>query len=157
MEANFQGVKPEQRNTYRRRLREAIRLDLMDAAYFAGTYPEDQLRQVLTPQNLTLVFQALTGQGCEKISARHYEIAKTMLRIAATRLQVLIPDYSRPTLIREIEDVVHLLTFVPTEEKTQAPSTWKAQRDKMKKQRQTIILRQREEDITEQEPADGKP
>jgi len=110
LEENFRSVRKEQRNIYRQRLRRALLRDLMDLTLFAVTQPEDQVEQVLTPENLDLFLRAAAGDGCETISVRHFDIARKMLKLATRRLEVLIdPDYLR-MVYPTVENVVWLLT-----------------------------------------------
>jgi hypothetical protein len=141
METNFQRVPKELLKQYRRRLRIAIIRDLMDLTLFAGTQPEDQLEQVLTLQNLVPFIRVVTGDGCETVSVRHYEIAQTMLRVTATRLQILIDTNYSQIVIPILNNIVMLLSGLKAEPRKLLPEGWKHRQNEINRIRRTILQR----------------
>jgi len=141
VESNWKRVPKEQLKTYRSRLRDQAVAALLDLALVAEREPEDQLQQVFTPDTVEILIQALIGNGCDAIHARHHEIARVMLNAAYKRLQILIDTDYRPMVVEPLNRGVVLLTMlpVPKEPRQMPPDTVNDQREKTQRQRERIM------------------
>ena len=141
VETNWKRVPKEQLKTYRSRLRYQAVAALLDLALVAEREPEDQLQQIFTPDTVGILIQALMGNGCEAIHARHHEIARVMLNAAYKRLQILIDTNYRPMVLEPLNRGVALLTMIPVPEEPRqiAPDTVNDQREKTQRQRARIM------------------
>lgn len=145
VENNWKRVPKEQLNTYRSRLRDQAVGALLDLALVAEREPEDQLQQIFTPEIVEILIQALIGQGCEAIHARHHEIARIMLNAAYKRLQILIDSDYRPLVLEPLNKSVTLLTMIPIpkEPRQMPPDTVNHQREQTKRERDRVLREHR--------------
>ena len=141
VETNWKRVPKEQLKTYRSRLRYQAVAAVLDLALVAEREPEDQLQQIFTPDTLGILIEALIGNGCETIHARHHEIARLMLNAAYKRLQILIDTDYRPMVVEPLNRGMTLLTTIPVpkEPRQMRPETVNDQREKTQRQRTRIM------------------
>lgn|SRR5208337_1694799 len=124
---------------YRRRLRVQVVQSLIDLAFVAEREPEDQLKQMFTTKTLEPFLRAVTGEGSEEISIRHYHVAKLMLRIAHERLKPQIPPSFKMTIVPLLDQNLMLLESMEVQPRKIPPTSVEQRRGALRKQRQSII------------------
>jgi len=138
VESDWKSIPNQLLKVYRRRLRIQVIQALTDLALVAEHEPEDQLKQMFTPQTLEPLLRAITGEGSEEISIRHYQIAKLMLSIAHERLTPQIPSPFKMTIIPMLKQNLMLLESMEVKPQKIPPTALEERRKRLKEKRQSI-------------------
>lgn len=139
VESGWKSIPREQLKTARRRLRVQVVESLIDLAFVAEYEPEDQLRQMFTPQTFEPLLRALTGEGSGEITERHYQIAKLMLRVAHERLKPQIPKAFQTTINPLLDQNLLILEQLKIEPRKIPPTSIEERRERLRKKRQSIL------------------
>jgi hypothetical protein len=101
------------RSKYNKDIRKAARWAIKFLVLFSQRQEEAEVRKVLDTGSVGELVESLTGEGCQAIEPRHYEISKAVLWAGSRRLRECVDEVSAIIANRQIDETLRYLRMLP--------------------------------------------